>query len=214
MENMKDIKVNSTLLSDKISVSNIDESIIATIKETAGEGNIAEYFAFVIGLDVYVDEVLVQVDQLTKLQEPITLTIEIPEGLPEVSKGMTRIYSMIRVHNGVAEKLPVTNNGDGTISFETDRFSIYALAYLEKGSILTKEDVDYICGDINNDGKVNSFDRNILARYIANWDGYDINNYNAAAADVNLDGKVNSFDRNILARHIAAWDGYETLPYK
>ena len=42
-----------------------------------------------------------------------------------------REFYVIRVHNGEAEKLEVTKNADGTYSFETDRFSSYALAYDE-----------------------------------------------------------------------------------
>lgn len=71
-----------------------------------------------------------------------------------------------------------------------------------------------LIGDVNDDGKVNAFDRTTLARHIAKWDGYGEADINYAAADVNDDGKVNAFDRTTLARYIAKWDGYETLPKK
>ena len=38
---------------------------------------------------------------------------------------------MIRIHNGVAEALETKDNGDGTITFMTDKFSTYAIAYIE-----------------------------------------------------------------------------------
>lgn len=42
---------------------------------------------------------------------------------------MERTYFVIRVHDNVVTKLPAKVNADGTLSFETDCFSTYALAY-------------------------------------------------------------------------------------
>ena len=40
---------------------------------------------------------------------------------------------MIRVHNGVATVIPCTYNAaNQTVSFETDQFSTYALAYVDQ----------------------------------------------------------------------------------
>jgi len=72
--------------------------------------------------------------------------------------------------------------------------------------------VDYLCGDVNSDGKVNNLDKVILTRYLAKWNDYQ--NINTYAADVNNDGKVNNLDRVILTRHLAHWNEYSNLPYK
>ena len=72
--------------------------------------------------------------------------------------------------------------------------------------------IDYITGDVNEDGIVNNLDRVALTRYLANWDGYGADSLNLDAADVNSDGVVNNIDRAILTRHLANWDGYESLP--
>lgn len=77
----------------------------------------------------------------------------------------------------------------------------------------TYEISDVLVGDVNDDGRVNAFDRTTLARYLAKWDGYTADTINVAAADVNGDGKVNAFDRTILARYLAKWDGYTKLPH-
>lgn len=71
---------------------------------------------------------------------------------------------------------------------------------------------DILCGDVNGDGKVNPLDNIYLARYLADWSGYE-EKIDLLAADVNGDGKVNPLDKIILARHLADWQGYETLPY-
>ena len=102
-----------------------------------------------------------------------------------------------------------------TVSYDYDNMDIYNKE-LEKikfqtvnGSITV---VDYLCGDVNSDGKVNNLDKVILTRYLAKWNDYQ--NINTYAADVNNDGKVNNLDRVILTRHLAHWNEYSNLPYK
>jgi len=68
-------------------------------------------------------------------------------------------------------------------------------------------------GDVNSDGIVDTIDRMVLNRYLANWDGYTADSINMKAADVNKDGVVDTLDRMALNRHLANWGGYETLPY-
>ena len=61
---------------------------------------------------------------LNKLVQPIQVQIAIPADL--LAEGRT--FYVIRVHDGVAEKLDTTVQ-DGVAVFETDRFSTYALVY-------------------------------------------------------------------------------------
>ena len=70
--------------------------------------------------------------ELTELSNPITLSVAIPEGLPEVAEGYERVYYVVRDHNGEIEVLNTTVNKDNTISFESDAFSTYALAYVDE----------------------------------------------------------------------------------
>ena len=70
--------------------------------------------------------------ELTELSNPITLSVAIPEGLPEVAEGYERVYYVVRDHNGEIEVLNTTVNDDNTISFESDKFSTYALAYVDQ----------------------------------------------------------------------------------
>ena len=79
--------------------------------------------------------------------------------------------------------------------------------------VVYEKELDVIVGDVNDDGKVNTLDRVIVTRYIANWSGYTEENINMIAADVNCDSKVNTLDRVILTRYIANWSGYTSLPY-
>ena len=65
-------------------------------------------------------------------------------------------------------------------------------------------------GDVNGDGEVNTRDRVLLTRYLAQWEDCTVD---PEAADVNRDGEVNARDRVILSRYLADWQEYSQLPY-
>lgn len=67
------------------------------------------------------------------------ITVNIPQSVEGVKEGYKRAYYIVRIHNGEATILDATENGDGTISFETDKFSTYSLAYTDT---LTKTEDD------------------------------------------------------------------------
>lgn len=84
---------------------------------------------------------------------------------------------------------------------------------LTAGSVTVEEgETEIIYGDLNGDEEVDGIDAVILLRYIAEWDGYDEENYNMDAADLNGDEEIDGIDAVILLRYIAEWDGYEELP--
>ncbi len=56
---------------------------------------------------------------------PITITITMPDDLANAD-GDT--YKVLRVHAGAAEEVSCTDNGDGTLSFSSDKFSTYGAA--------------------------------------------------------------------------------------
>ena len=76
-------------------------------------------------------ETLGTVDEPTK---EMTFTLTIPENLRKEG----RTYYIILVHDdGAAERVKVTNNGDGTVSFKANKFSTYALAYTDQVAPIT-----------------------------------------------------------------------------
>lgn len=75
-------------------------------------------------------------------------------------------------------------------------------------------DATVLYGDVNSDGDVNVIDLIVLARYSANWTGYDNTTINVLAANVDGDTEVGTRDVTILARHLANWTGHETLPFE
>ena len=85
---------------------------------------VAEYIELSVVICTSEGEELGTYNELT---ESLTFTITIPASME--TKGRT--FVVIRVHNGEVAVLDTVMNADGTLSFETDRFSTYALAYKE-----------------------------------------------------------------------------------
>ena len=99
--------------------------IDSTLKEFENvTTDILQYFELSVLLCTESGEVLGTYDEL-----PGTLrfTIKIPENMDVAGK----TFVVIRVHNGEVAILDTIMNGDNTLTFETDRFSTYALAYKE-----------------------------------------------------------------------------------
>ena len=76
---------------------------------------------------------------VTELKKTIQITLPKVSNTTEVKEGYTRTYYVIRVHDGKAEKLVATLNEDGTISFESDKFSSYAIAYEDVANKVDEE---------------------------------------------------------------------------
>ena len=67
--------------------------------------------------------------KLSNLNHFLSITINVPEYMWGNS-GLTRFFYILRIHNGQVETLETTTNT--SISFMTDRFSTYALAYSDE----------------------------------------------------------------------------------
>ncbi len=65
---------------------------------------------------------------ITKFADDVLISLPEPEGLPPLAAGYERVFSLIRIHDGVATKLPAELK-DGVINSYSDSYSIYALVY-------------------------------------------------------------------------------------
>lgn len=111
---VKEMKQEKIPQTDKAAIEDKVTSVL-------GEGAKVQYLDVEIVLKADNEEL----GKLNKLKEEITITVAIPEEL----KAEGRTYKVIRNHNGEVTVLDTVLNEDGTISFKTDRFSTYALAY-------------------------------------------------------------------------------------
>ena len=70
-----------------------------------------------------------EITKLSTVKEAIKFTVEVPSELKSnIPEGYTRIFYIIRNHNGAIDVWE-TKEVDGKLSFESDKFSTYAIAY-------------------------------------------------------------------------------------
>lgn len=108
--------------------SDLAKEVLDSIKKISEESKITLSSYFDITLNIKNgenNEVLGTLDELTK---KVTFAIALPEDLAKVADGYTRKYYVIRYHDGKSEILEASSDGK-LITFETDKFSSYALAY-------------------------------------------------------------------------------------
>ena len=130
INNGDDVKVDVYLeiedISDTISASDKEK-----IKASATNADNIEYFDISLFKEISISGQTLGATSVHDLTAPLKLTIGIPKSFPAVADGYTRTYKVLRLHDGSVTVLPTTLNADGTLSFETDKFSTYALAYTD-----------------------------------------------------------------------------------
>ena len=126
-----------------LSINDISDAIAAAdkakVETLAADADQLEYFDISLYKEITIGGVSQGVNPMQTLATPLKLTISVPKSFPAVASGYTRTYAVIRLHDGKAELLPATVNSDGTISFETDKFSTYALAYTDTKEASTSD---------------------------------------------------------------------------
>ena len=99
-------------------------------KKLSEVGKVLGIACVVICALIFVIGVIKKISVVEMFMTSVGLAVAaIPEGLPEVAEGYERVYYVVRDHNGEIEVLNTTVNDDNTISFESDKFSTYALVY-------------------------------------------------------------------------------------
>ncbi len=127
VKNIREALDEGQVISTEVQVTPVKETEVNTQDKKVLEGHIDENVNIAQYLDINIlvkadDQVIGEINQLNK---EITFTVAIPEDL--MKEGRT--FYIIRVHDGKAETLETVENEDGTLTFKTDKFSTYALAY-------------------------------------------------------------------------------------
>lgn len=134
IEPLVDVNVNNK---DESSISNEDKTLVKEgLDNKIKNATIASYFDIsVLVKNSQNNQVL---GNLTKLTDKINFTIAIPSNLTNTKAGMERIFYVVRIHDGKATVINTTKSKDGkSVSFATDKFSTYALAYKDVASTST-----------------------------------------------------------------------------
>ena len=130
LEQGKDVDVEVYVEISDISDS-ISEADKAKIKSEALDVGNIEFFDISLLKKISIDGQSQGTVSIHNIDTPLKLTIAIPNSFPAVASGYTRTYIVFRLHDGKVVKLQTTLNADGTITFETDKFSTYALGYID-----------------------------------------------------------------------------------
>ncbi len=155
LENVKEAQKNGEGILTEVIVDKLDEaSVDADVKEAlekaltesvkdkkGAETKIAQYLDLTVLLKTTKGQML---GEINKLSKDMTFTIAVPEEL--VKEG--RVFVVLRMHEGETTVLETTMNSDGTLSFKTDRFSTYALAYVDAPAEEVTDDDTTTEGDV------------------------------------------------------------------
>ena len=172
IENVKKAQENGDGIITEVIVDKLDEADVdADVKEAlakaladsvkdkkGAETKIAQYLDLSVLLKTTNGEKL---GTINKLSKDMTFTIAVPEDL--VKEG--RVFVVLRMHEGETTVLETSLNSDGTLSFKTDRFSTYALAYIDAPAEDAKDD-EVTEGDIPSGSTTTEEDGNNFATFI------------------------------------------------
>lgn len=160
----KESELTEKTITDVITEEEVKEDadkVNAAVKEISDSATVAAYYD--INLYKAYKDTLVG-DNIPEPGKAFTITVDIPTSLVDVKEGFFRKYFIIRVHDGVAERLDVKDNGDGTISFDTDKFSTYALVYEDLVKTVAKEDIPALTISSENDVEVpQTYDNGVVS---------------------------------------------------
>ncbi len=118
---------DSTVTLETNKIEEPEKEVVEKFEAVIKGATVTDYFDAEIVLRVAGKEA-----KIHELGKAITLTVELPE-LPAVKEGYKRTFYILREHNGKVTKLDATLTEDGnSLTFATDKFSTYALAYLDE----------------------------------------------------------------------------------
>ena len=80
--------------------------------------------------------------QITETGTDVSLSIDIPASMENTDLDSKRTYQVVRIHDGEAETLVSDYDSEsGKLTFNTDRFSTYAIAYADEMTGEAQQDV-------------------------------------------------------------------------
>lgn len=118
--------IQSQIVAKNVSKDQVDQD---EQKEISLKLDKTETVAQYLDLSIVLEAGGTTIGTVNTLGKPIAFRIAVPKDLQKDG----RTFSVVRVHNGKAEKLAAAYT-NGIVTFETDRFSTYALIYTDKKS--------------------------------------------------------------------------------
>lgn len=103
------------------------------VYQIIGDNTFGQYIDFSLVKTLIDAEGNEREQKITRLNTPLTITIDIPEDLLP-KNGEERKFSIIRIHDGVATILEDLDDVLNTITIQTDCFSTHAIVYTDKST--------------------------------------------------------------------------------
>ena len=153
IENGSTVSVSMEVKDVTATVSESDKKLVEDkVKEVLNNGVVGAYLDLTLLKKVgSLKEVSV-----TETAAGVVVKLDIPESLKNTDASVERKYTVVRIHDGVAEALE-TSCENGVITFTTDKFSTYAICY---------EDVAATGNGQASDNTVNTGDVYNIALYV------------------------------------------------
>lgn len=153
IENGSTVSVSMEVKDITATVSESDKKLVEDkVKEVLNNGVVGAYLDLTLLKKVgSLKEVSV-----TETAAGVVVKLDIPENLKNTDSSVERKYTVVRIHDGVAEALE-TSCENGVITFTTDKFSTYAICY---------EDVAATGNGQASDNTINTGDVYNIALYV------------------------------------------------
>ena len=153
IENGSAVSVSMEVKDVTATVSESDKKLVEDkVKEVLNNGVVGAYLDLTLLKKVgSLKEVSV-----TETAAGVVVKLDIPESLKNTDASVERKYTVVRIHDGVAEALE-TSCENGVITFTTDKFSTYAICY---------EDVAATGNGQASDNTINTGDVYNIALYV------------------------------------------------
>ena len=153
IENGSTVSVSMEVKDVTATVSESDKKLVEDkVKEVLNNGVVGAYLDLTLLKKVgSLKEVSV-----TETAAGVIVKLDIPESLKNTDSSVERKYTVVRIHDGVAEALE-TSCENGVITFTTDKFSTYAICY---------EDVAATGNGQSSDNTINTGDVYNIALYV------------------------------------------------
>ena len=153
IENGSTVSVSMEVKDVTATVSESDKKLVEDkVKEVLNNGVVGAYLDLTLLKKVgSLKEVSV-----TETAAGVVVRLDIPESLKNTDSSVERKYTVVRIHDGVAEALE-TSCENGVITFTTDKFSTYAICY---------EDVAATGNGQASDNTINTGDVYNIALYV------------------------------------------------
>lgn len=117
------VPFTTTVVLEPLAAGEVDADTQTAMQLQAADGTLY-YFDLSLQLSAGAGEDAVVLGNVHQLTEELPVTI----ALPEQFRTGSWTFTVLREHNGTVEPIMFVNNGDGTLTLLTDRFSTYAIA--------------------------------------------------------------------------------------